>query len=65
MPDSVVEKLPTIEEVEQELSKNVREGRLLRSLRGMLKRKQDREQAAARLREIQAAETRQGVTDAK
>lgn len=65
MSDSVVEKLPTIEEVERELSKNARDARMLRSLRDMLRRKQDRERAAARLRQVKAAEDRQEVADAK
>lgn len=48
---SLIEKLPTIDEINYELSRNAREGRLLRSLRIMLKRKEKREQAAEILRQ--------------
>jgi len=51
MPSLLVEKLPTLDEVEQELSRNAREASLLRSLRRALKLKQDRERVSERLRQ--------------
>jgi hypothetical protein len=50
MVGSVVEKLPSLEEVEQEISRAAREARLLRSLREILKRQRDRERASEQLR---------------
>jgi len=59
MPNSVVEKLPSLEEVEQEISRNQRETRLLRSLRQILKRKKDCEHIAGKLRST-PSETKHG-----
>lgn len=44
--DSLVQKLPTIEEVESELARHSREARLLRTLRKMLRKKHDCERAS-------------------
>lgn len=48
---SILEQLPTLEEVEREIARKMREQRLLRAVRDALKKKHNHDQAAERLRQ--------------
>lgn len=50
MVERVIERLPSVEDVERELCKNRREADLLRSIRNALARKRVQEQASELLR---------------
>jgi hypothetical protein len=61
MLERVVEKLPSVEDLERELRRNRRESHLLRSIQKALERKQVQERASEELRR----RTESGVADGR
>ena len=61
MAESVVDRLPSVEDLERELNRNRCEASVLRTIRNALKRRQSQERAAEYFRRVKES----GVADGK